>query len=115
MDAFIPDSVKLILLVLIATVLVLSRIARAFPDVTWLQLFRLPVIPMSEEQRARRRRAGNRMAALEMVLAGLALPPLYFLSTVMFYSDPSLIPMIIAFACSFVCISLGVWVFVRNR
>jgi hypothetical protein len=115
MDAFIPDSVKLILLVLIATVLVLSRVARAFPAVAWLQLFRLPVIPMSEEQRARRRRIGNRMAALEMVLAGLALPPLYFLSTVMFFSEPSLIPTIIAFAGSFVCISLGVWVFVRNR
>ncbi len=115
MDAFLPDNVKLILLGLIAAVIVLSRLGRAFPDIAWLQIFRLPAIPVTEEQKARRRRTGNQMAALEMVLIGVALPPVYFLSTVLLFSEPRTLPTIIAFACSFLCIAVGVWVFVRNR
>lgn len=115
METFLPDSVKAILLGLVATVFVLSRLARWFPNVTWLQLFRLPIIQMSEEQRAKQVRSGNRMAGLEMVIAGIVLPLLYFGSTIMFFSKPRAIPTIIISACSVLCISFGVWVFVRNR
>lgn len=114
METFFPDSVKAILLGLIAMVFVLSRLARWFPHVAWLQVFRLPVIQMSEEQKAKRRRSGNRMAGLEMVLAGIVLPLLYFGSTIMFFSEPKTIPTIIVAACSVLCIALGIWIFVRN-
>jgi hypothetical protein len=114
MESFLPDTVKAILLGLIAIVFVLNRLSRRLPHVAWLQVFRLPVMQMSEEQRARRRRSGNRMAALEIVVAGLALPVVYFLSTIMFFSEPKVIPTIIVTAFSILCITLGIWLFVRN-
>jgi hypothetical protein len=114
MDAFLPDTVKAILLGLIAIMFVLSRLARWFPHVAVLQVFRLPVIQMSEAERERRRRSGNRMAGLEIVLAGLALPFLYFASTIMLFTEPTAIATMIVTACSLLCIALGIWIFVRN-
>jgi hypothetical protein len=114
-ETFIPDSVKAILLGVIALAFVMARLARAFPDVGWLQVFRLPVRQMSEEQRAKRRRSANRLAGLEIVLAGVVLPFLYFASTFMLFSEPRTVPTIIVTACSLLCIVLGVWVLVRNR
>ena len=114
MELFIPESVKTILMVGISVAFILSRLARWFPDVAWLQVFRLPEIPMSEEQRKRRRRSGNRLAGMEMVLAGIVLPLLYFASTIMFFNELQMLPTIIVMACSIVCITLGIWIFVRN-
>jgi hypothetical protein len=115
MEVFLPDTVKAILLGLIAIVFALAWLARRLPHVAWLRIFRLPVVQMSEEERVRRRRSANRLAALEMVFAGLALPLLYFVSTVMFFSEPKTGPTIIVSACSILCIALGIWIFVRNR
>lgn len=114
METLLPESVKAILLGLVATAFVLSRLAHWFPHVAWLQVFRLPIIQMSEEQRTKRRRFGNRMAGLEMVFAGVVLPLIYFASTIMFFSEPQTIPTIIVIACSAMCIALGIWIFMRN-
>lgn len=114
MEVFFSSTVKAILLGLIAVVFLLNRLARARPDVTWLQIFRLPVVQMTEEQRERRRRSGNRMAALEMILAGFALPIVYLLSTIMFFSEPKTVPLVIVSACSILCIGVGIWIFARN-
>jgi hypothetical protein len=93
----------------------LAWLARAHPEVRWLQVFRLPAVPMSEEQRARRRRAANRLAALEIIVAGLALPLLYVVSTIMMFNDFKTLPTVIVTAGSVSCIALGIWIFVRNR
>lgn len=114
MDDFLPDTVKAILLGLIAIMFVLSRLARRFPHVAVLQIFRLPVIQMSEAELERRRRSGGQMAGLEIVLAGIALPFLYFASTIMSFNEPTTIATIIVTACSLLCIVLGIWIFVRN-
>ena len=114
MDSFLPDTVKAILLGLIAIMFVLSRLARWFPHIAMLQVFRLPVIRMSEAERERQRRSGNRMAGLEIVLAGFALPFLYFASTIMLFNEPTAIATTIVTACSLLCIALGIWIFVRN-
>jgi hypothetical protein len=100
METFLPDTVKAILLGLIVIAFALARLARALPHVAWLQVFRLPVIQMSEEQRARRRRSANRLAGLEIIVAGLALPLLYFVSTIMLFNEPKTPPTIIVTACS---------------
>jgi hypothetical protein len=113
-ETFLPESLKAILLGLIATAFVLSRLAHWFPHVAWLKVFRLPVVQRSEEQREKRRRLGNRMAGLEMVFAGIVLPLLYFGSMIMFFSEPQTIPIIIVTACSAICIALGIWILVRN-
>lgn len=113
MEAFLPDSVKAVLLVVLVIVFAFGWLARKHPEVAWLQAFRPPA--MSEEQKARRRRAANRMAGLEIIGAGLALALLYIVSTVMMFNDFKLIPTIIVGACSLLCIALGLWILVRPR
>jgi hypothetical protein len=115
MEKFLPDTVKAILLGLIAIVFALSRLARALPQVRWLRFFRFAGVQMSEEEMARRRRSANRLAALEIAVAGLALPLLYFVSTIMLLSDLKTIHIVIVALCSSLCMVLGIWVFVRNR
>lgn len=114
MESLLPDSVKAILLVVLAIGFGLSWLARRRPDVAWLQAFRLPVIQRSPEEEARRRRSGNRMAALELMLTGLGLPLLYVLSTVMMFNNFHTLPTIVVGACSAALIALGVRLFVRN-
>ena len=111
---FLTPTVKAILLGLIAVVFVLSRLTRAYPEVSWLQPFRLPLRQMSEEERARRRKSANRMAAVQMVLGGLILPFLYFASTVFMFENPSTVAMIVVGALSAACVAGGIWVFVRS-
>jgi sterol desaturase/sphingolipid hydroxylase (fatty acid hydroxylase superfamily) len=115
MEAFLPDSVKAILLGVLAIAFALGWLARALPHVAWLQIFRLPTIQLNEEQRARRRRSANRRVALEIILAGLVLPLLYLVSTVMMLNDFKSLPTLIVGACSVSCIGVGIWIFVRNR
>ena len=114
MTAFFSSTVKAILLGLIAIAFLLNRLARAHPDVAWLQLFQFPVVQMSEEQRTKRRQSANRLAGLEMIVAGFALPLVYFISTVIFFNEPKTVPTVIVSACSILCIAIGVWVFARN-
>ena len=114
MESFFPDSVKAILLGVIAVVFVLSRLAVRFPDVAWMQVFKRPVPNLTEEEKARRRRRANRMAGIEIILAGLILPLLYLLSKVMMFNEPTTFGLIIVGACSFACIGLGIWIFARN-
>jgi hypothetical protein len=114
MATLLPDTVKAILLGLIVVAFGLNRLAVAYPHIGWLQAFRLPVRQMSEEERARRRRSANRLAGLEMVIAGLVLPFLYFVPTFMMFNEPKPIPVIIVSACSVICIAVGIWIFVRN-
>lgn len=111
---FLSTTVKAILLAVIAAVFGLSRLARAYPDVGWLQMFRLPIRQMSEEERERRRKSGNRMAALQMILAGFILPFLYLASTVFMFENPSTAAMLIVGTLSLLCIGAGVWILARN-
>ncbi|HKZ80970.1 MAG TPA: hypothetical protein VJ124_22045 [Pyrinomonadaceae bacterium] len=114
MESFLPDSVKAILVGLLAILLLLNRLARALPHVAWLQSFRLPVMRISEEQKAKRRRSANRLAGLEIILLGLALPLLYLFSTLILFNEPKATLMIIVTVSSVLCITLGIWVFARN-
>lgn len=115
MELFIPDSVKTILVALIVLAFVFSRLAPRFPDVAWLQIFRLPVRHMSEAEQARQRRRASLMAGIQIILAGLALPLLYLVSKVMMFDEPTPLGMTIAAGCMLLCIGLGIWVIVRNR
>ena len=114
MESFLPDSIKALLLGVLAIGFTLSRLARAFPDVGWLQCLRLPIRQMSDEQKARRRRSANRLAGLEIVLAGVILPLLYFGSTMLLFSEPKVTALTIVTISSILCIVLGIWVFGRN-
>jgi hypothetical protein len=110
----IPPAIKAILLGVIVVAFGLNRLARALPHVGWLQNFRLPTVHLSEEQKARRRRHANRMAGIEMILAGLILPLLYLASKVMMFNEPTTLGLMIVGTCSLACVSLGIWVLFRN-
>jgi hypothetical protein len=114
MDLFLSSTVRAILLGVIVVAFGLNRLARAFPDVTWLRVFRLPEREMSEQEKARRRRSANRLAGMEMVIAGLVLPLLYFIPTFMMFNEPKPVPMLVVGALSLGCIAVGIWMFARN-
>lgn len=114
MDSFLPDSVKAILLGFVAVVFVLSRLSYRFPDVAWLQHFRLPIPHFSEEKKRQQRRRASLMAGMEIILAGMVLPVLYIAAKVMMFNEPTTLGMVIVGACSLACIFLGIWVVVRN-
>ncbi len=115
MEALLPNTVKVILLGLFAIAFTLVWLARALPQVAWLRVFRLPAFQLSEEQRRRQQRWANRQVALEIIVAGLALPLLYLVSTVMLFNGFKTLPTIIVAVCSVLCISGGIWIFVRSR
>lgn len=114
MEMFLPDDVKQVLVGLIATAFVLGLLARKFPDVTWLQFFRLPQSHLSEKELARRRRSGDRLAAFEMIGAGFLLPLFYMLVTVMTFNEFETMPTLIVGACSVLCVVAGIWILVRT-
>jgi hypothetical protein len=108
-------AVQVVLLAIMTILFVLNRLARARPHVAWLQAFRLPERYLSEEQKLARRRAGNRMAAVELMLLALVLPIVYVGSTVMFFSDIKPVTLALVGACSAFLLGLGIWLLVRNR
>jgi hypothetical protein len=111
---FLSTTAKAILLGLIAVVFGLSRLARAYPGIGWLQVFRLPERQMSEEERARRKRAENRRAGLEIILTGFVLPLVYFGLGVVFFTEPSALEIVVVGLLSVLFIGGGVWVLARN-
>jgi hypothetical protein len=114
MESFLPDSVKAILLGLIAVVFVLSRLSYRFPDVDWLQHFRLPIRHFSEEEKRRQRRRASLMAGMEIILAGMVLPLLYIAAKVMMFNEPTTLGMAIVGGGSLACIVIGSWVIARS-
>lgn len=115
MELFLPDNVQAILLGVIAIAFTLVWLARTFPQLTWLQAFRFPGFQLNDEQRARRRRTADRIAALQIIGLGLVLPFGYVALTVMMFNDFETTPTIVVGACSLLCIALGIWGLVRNR
>jgi hypothetical protein len=110
----IHPAIQAILLGVIVVAFGLNRLARALPDVEWLQAFRLPALQLTEEQKARRRRRAGLMAGVEIILAGLVLPLLYVASKVMMFNGPTTLGLIIVAACSLACIGIGLWLMIRS-
>ncbi|HYV25340.1 MAG TPA: hypothetical protein VE969_08900 [Pyrinomonadaceae bacterium] len=114
MAMFLSTTVKAILLGLIAVAFGLNRLARAYPSVGWLQVFRLPERHMSEEEKAWRKRAENRRAGLEIILAGFGLPLVYFGLGMVFFTEPSTLEIVVIGLLSVLFIGGGVWLLARN-
>ena len=64
--------------------LVLSKVTPGNPRLAWIRNFRL-ADNRTEEQKRSARRSRTVMDGIEMILMGLALPPLYLFSTVLFF------------------------------
>lgn len=113
-ESFLPDSVKLIVICLTAAVIILTKAARRYPHVEWLQKFHLPDY-RTEEQKRRARRAGNIIAGIEMIGIGLVIPVVYFITTVMFFSEMSTGALLAAGSLSVLCIGFGVMAIAKSR
>jgi NADH:ubiquinone oxidoreductase subunit K len=93
----------------------LSALSRRFPHIAWLQLFRYNAPQLSDEQRAKMRRRANIHAGIELILLGIVVPMVYFVSTVMFFNEPTAGGMAIALGSAAVLIALGITAIWRNR
>ena len=104
---------QIVLLLLLGAVFALRSLASRFPQVSWLQMFRLP--QLSEAQRAKQRRRGNVMAGLELILLGIIVPLGYGALTLMTFSDFTTAGVLFVAAGSIACIGFGVTAFWQNR
>jgi hypothetical protein len=114
-EAFLPDTVKAILVALIATVIILGLLAKRFPHMAWLQVFRLPENRLSAREQERHRREQNRLAGVEFILLGIGIPLVYLAVTMMFFAEPALGVSLIIGASSVLCIALGIVAIAKSR
>jgi hypothetical protein len=113
MAAFLPEWLKIALGTLVIVGFVLTRAARRFPEVEWLNVFRF-ADNLDPARRARMRRSSEIHAGAEIILLGIVVPPAYFVLTLMTWSDLSRGITIAVGAFSATCIALGVWVLWRT-
>ena len=107
--------IQLVLLGLVAVVSGFAVLARRFPGVGWLQLFRYKGPPLSEAQRARIRQRSNIHAGIELILMGIVLPILYVVGIVMFFNEVTTNALVLVMAGSVLLIGLGVVGIWQNR
>jgi hypothetical protein len=114
-DSLIPDFIKLPLTLIIGGALIFSRLAPRYPQVAWLQKFRLPD-NRTEEQKARARRSADFTAGIQMILMGLLLPFGYLmLSMMLLFSSPSTLGFVVVGGMSVVLIAMGIWAIAKSR
>src|SRR5437762_9878756 len=82
-------TVQLVLVGFLAVLFGMSALSRRFPHIAWLQLFRYNAPRLSEEQRANLRQRANVHAGIELILLGIVVPMVYFASTVIMFSEPT--------------------------
>ncbi len=114
MESFLPDSIKMILGAGILGAFVINRLSYAFPHTEWLQYFRLPAPDITEAEKERRRRQGNRHAALEMAGFALLLPLLYVGSQIFLFNEPDTVVLVVVCGISLAIICVSIWLFVKN-
>lgn len=96
-------------LVLTLIILVVVILPDRFPNVEWLQRFRLPKSYLTEEQRRAQIRRANRMAGIEMIFVGIIVPLGAVMLWVMFFREPGTLERLLALiVIPAVLIGLGV-------
>jgi hypothetical protein len=112
MAAFLPQWLKIALGTMVIAGFILTRAARRFPEVEWLNVFRF-ADNLDPARRARMKRSSEIHAGVEIILLGIVVPPAYFVLTLMTWSDLSRGITIAVGAFSAGCIVLGFWVISR--
>ena len=108
-------TVQLVLFGFLAVLFGMSALSRRFPHIAWLQLFRYNAPRLSEEQRANLRQRANVHAGIELILLGIVVPMVYFASTVMMFSEPTVTGTTISLTSALLLIGLGTAAIWRNR
>ena len=102
------STIQLIVLAMLGVVFGLSALSRRYPLISWLQAFHIKRPQLTEAQRARAQRRATIHVAIQFVLLGFGVPALYVVSSIMMFSDPSRIGLIISGIIGFALIVLGV-------
>lgn len=87
------EAVQAALTLIILVVVILPD---RFPDVEWLQRFRLPKPYLTDEQQRAQIRRANRMAGIEMIFAGIIVPVGAIMLWVMFFREPGTLERLLA-------------------
>ena len=111
---FLPEGVTIALGVAVLVVLGLGYASRRHPHVKWMRAFDLQR-NLTEAQRARIRRSVNVTAGVELILLGVVIPLGYFALTLMFFSSPEPIDLVVVGVLSGLCVVLGTLGLVRSR
>ena len=108
-------TIQLVLGSFVILLIAISTLARRFPDVAWLQLFRLNTPQLSNEQRAKLRQRSNIDAGVELILIGVVVPFAYFAITMMTFNEPTILGAALAIGSSIVLVTLGTVAIWTNR
>ena len=109
------EGFQLVFVIAVFAIFLLSKTAAGNPRLAWLKKLELKD-HRTEEQKRRARRSQNIMGGLEMILLGLALPPLYLFSTVFFFfSGTNTLVLAGTIAMSVIMIFIGVRAIVTSR
>ena len=114
MDSWLSAAITFLVAGIVAVAFALDQLARRRPDIQWLRALRLPTRPISEAER-RRERQGNRHAALEIIVLGLAAPVGYAVLTTLLFNHVSTLALVLVSAASLACLAVGAVVLTRNR
>jgi hypothetical protein len=109
------STVQLVVLIVLGAIVGLAALARRYPNIGWLRPFHMAQPHLSDEERARIKRRGNVHTGIELILMGLAVPAVYVGSSIMMFSDPGRIGLIISAAIGFGLVMLGLFVIQNNR
>lgn len=99
---------------ILAVLFGLSALSRRFPNVRWLQPFRIPRPQLTEQQQARMRRRASVNAGAQLILLGLGLPLGYVVLTVMMFNTVRAGTLALVLAGSVLCIVLGITAIVQG-
>jgi len=110
-----PRELELVLVVVLGVVLGLAALARRFPKLGWLQVFRQAAPRLSDAERAGMRRRANVHSGAQLILLGLVVPIGYVFLTVMFFNAFTPLAVTLVAAVSLLLVGLGVTAIWLNR
>ena len=109
------ERLQIIALIAVAAIWGLAELARRRPEIGWLRPFRIAFARLPEDQRAAARRRGDRIAGLQFLLLGIALPIGAAVLKLAFFARFSAVEIAIVAAISLLCLALGISGIAKSR
>ncbi len=110
----IVEIAKDVAMLVISAAIILYWIAPRYPQVRWLQTFRMPNFPRSAPS-PNVRRARNIFEGIQLIGLGLLLPIGYLFSTAIFFTGIEPVWVVVVAVLSLFCIALGIAGIVKSR
>jgi hypothetical protein len=108
------QTLQIVAFVLLGAVVGLSALSRRYPDVGWLQVFRINRPQLTAAQQAQMRRRAAVLSGFQLMLLGLAVPVVYIVSRLMMFNEPTALGLTIAGGSGLVLVVVGLVVIWRG-